>query len=232
MRLRSSYIVIVLLMPHASANNLILLESVRPFVEQTAAEIDQVPLDRRKVLDKSADFVVERLAKRREAPLTFICTHNSRRSHLSQVWAQIAADHYGLSGVSTYSGGTEATACNIRTVRALQRTGLQIEAANVSDNPLYQLLYAENRSPIEVFSKVYNDEGNPQEDYAAMMCCADVDEHCPVVFGSAARIPLHYDDPKASDGTPEESATYDARCAEIALEMFYLFSLVAEQLRS
>jgi hypothetical protein len=46
------------------------------------------------------------------------------------------------------------------------------------------------------------------------------------VTGSALRIPLHYEDPKASDGTPEEVATYDERARQIATEAFYTFSRV------
>ena len=34
--------------------------------------------------------------------LNFICTHNSRRSHLSQIWAQTMAAYYNIKNVNDY----------------------------------------------------------------------------------------------------------------------------------
>jgi arsenate reductase len=42
-------------------------------------------------------------------------------------------------------------------------------------------------------------------------------------------MPLPYDDPKISDGTPLESTTYDQRSEQIATEMLYLMSEVKGQ---
>ncbi len=61
-----------------------------------------IPNDRKSDLGRVADYVRERLEKSEPARLTFICTHNSRRSHLSQIWAQVAAEYYGLVGVETF----------------------------------------------------------------------------------------------------------------------------------
>lgn len=205
------------------------IETAHATLEDLTGQVSRVSADRRKVLDPAVDFVAERIAAGEPVLLTFICTHNSRRSHLAQIWAQIAADYYRLPRVETYSGGTEATACNIRTVRSLRRSGLQIVASSEGDNPVYLVQYAEQRAPLEVYSKVYNDQPNPQQGYAAMMCCSDVDERCPIVHGAAARIPLHYIDPKASDDTPQEAATYDERSIEIGSEMFYVFSQAAKR---
>ena len=52
-----------------------------------------------------------------------ICTHNSRRSHLGQLWLAIGADFFELPQLETFSGGTEATAFNPRAVAALHRVG-------------------------------------------------------------------------------------------------------------
>jgi len=199
-------------------------------VDSLAAATNDLSDERRAVLDPAAKFIASKLAAGKQAQLTFICTHNSRRSHLAQVWAQVAADYYGLKGISTYSGGTEATACNIRTVRALRRAGLQIVATTNDSNPRYLVQYAENRLPLTVFSKIYNSSPNPTEVYAAMMCCSDVDESCPVVHGAELRVPLHYIDPKASDNTPEEAVTYDERSQQIAGEMFYVMACAAHVL--
>lgn len=204
-------------------NTLQVLEASASRIDAMHVRVDVIPNERREVLDSAAEFVATKLTAGEIAELTFICTHNSRRSHLSQIWAQVAADYYGLDRVKTYSGGTEATACNIRTVRALRRSGLEVVATTAGDNPKYLVQYAENRPAMEVYSKVYDSQANPQDGYAAMMCCGDVDERCPVVHGAEIRVPLHYKDPKAADDTPNEAATYDERSAEIGGEMFYLF---------
>ncbi len=205
-----------------------LLEAVDPVATDMASAATELPADRREILDRAARYVAENLNAGEEVQLTFICTHNSRRSHLAQIWAQVAADYYGLDGVKTYSGGTEATACNPRTVRALRRAGIEVVRFSEGTNPKYLVQYAENRAPHTVFSKVYKESPNPQSDYAAMMCCSDVDERCPVVFGAEARIPLHYIDPKVADDSPDEAETYDERCRQIGTEMFYVMNKAAE----
>lgn len=205
-------------------------DAFQPTVNVIASAAEELPAERRKVLDQAAEYITRKLQKGEKARLTFICTHNSRRSHLAQIWAQVAADYYGLAGVETYSGGTEATACNIRTVRALRRAGLEIVSTTDDENPRYLVQYAKNRLPLLVFSKVYDASPNPVSDYAAMMCCADADERCPIVHGTEARISLHYFDPKAADNTPDEAATYDERSRQIGTEMFYVAARSAELL--
>ncbi|MCA9173869.1 MAG: protein-tyrosine-phosphatase [Planctomycetales bacterium] len=208
-------------------------ESMSPtWVEPLRAELalldkSSPATERRQLLDQAAAAIRKQLADVGKAQLTFICTHNSRRSHLSQIWAQVAADYYGVAGVQTFSGGTEATACNIRTVRALRRAGLQVVATSDGSNPRYLVQFAEDRPSLTAFSKVYNEDGNPRSGFLAMMCCADADENCPVVHGSVDRIPLHYVDPKVADGTDAEAATYDQRSRQIGAEMFYMFRQVA-----
>ena len=208
-----------------------LIEPVQPFAAEVAASIDKLPQERKTLLDSVADYVATRVGDGKPAKLTFICTHNSRRSHLAQIWCQVAAEFYGVPKVMTYSGGTESTACNIRTVRALRRAGLSVVASTSGENPRYLVQYSEDRPPLNSFSKVYDRQGNPTEAFAAMMCCSDADQRCPVVAGSDGRFPLHYEDPKVADGTPQEAQKYDERCRQIAEEMFYVMSQVAKTLR-
>jgi arsenate reductase (thioredoxin) len=189
-----------------------------------------VPAERRKQLDKLALFVEAKRRAGETAQLTFICTHNSRRSHLSQLWAAVAAAHHGIEGVQTFSGGTEVTAFNRRAVEALRRAGFEITAGDEeADNPRYAVTFAKAGPKLEAFSKKYADPPNPSENYAAIMTCSDADKNCPVVDGAALRVPIPYVDPKVSDGTEDETATYDERTKQIAVEMFYLFSKVREE---
>ncbi len=204
-----------------------ILETILPKVAQVTAEFDQIPVERQNELKKIALVVRSKVQAGEAAQLTFICTHNSRRSHLSQIWAQTAAAYYGVPGVKTYSGGTEATACNYRTVRALRRAGFSVANSTPgATNPRYLVQYSENAAPIEAFSKVYSKDGNPTSNYIAVMTCDHADKNCPVVEGCLTRVAIPYVDPKVSDNTDKENATYDARCHQIAREMFYLMSQV------
>lgn len=201
---------------------------VSEFVTARVNEFAQIEPERRAELESLAGYVRKRLDADQPVKLTFVCTHNSRRSHLSQLWAAVAATHYGLEGIATFSGGTEATAMNPRTVDALRRAGLTIDADDpTATNPRYRVQFGEPETDQTCFSKVYDESPNPTSGYAAVMTCSHADEHCPLVRGCDFRIAIRYDDPKAADGTPEEAATYDERSRQIAREMLYLMSRVA-----
>lgn len=186
---------------------------------------ENIPPERKELLKSFAEYISKKLKDEKEINLTFICTHNSRRSHISQIWAQTSAEYYGIPNIKCYSGGTEATAFNPRAVKAMQKAGFKIEKKDDSVNPVYHVSYSEDKEPVECFSKVYSDEFNPQKDFAAIMTCSDADENCPVVFGAEARFPIRYDDPKEFDNTEIEEAKYDERVEQIGSEMLYLFSL-------
>ncbi|NUQ23742.1 MAG: protein-tyrosine-phosphatase [Saprospiraceae bacterium] len=186
-----------------------------------------IPADRREVLHNIAAYIRRQQAEGQPANLVFICTHNSRRSHLGQVWAAAAAHWYGVKDIQTYSGGTEATACNPRTVAALQRAGFRIENRDPdSDNPHYFISYAIDAEPAVCFSKVYDDAANPASQFAAIMTCSEAEQNCPFIPGAALRVPLTYNDPKEADDTPMEQLRYDERCRQIAAEMWCLFAQI------
>ena len=205
------------------------LEPLQPQIAAAIAAAGELPPERQRLLQSAAEAIGQRLRDGESAQLVFICTSNSRRSQLAQVWAKVAAAHYGLDRIETYSGGTEAAACNPRTVQALQRAGFTVGEATAGENPHYQLRFAAGRPEIELYSKRYSDPTNPQQDFVAMSCCDDADEACPMVTGAVARISLSYDDPKRADGTPGEDAAYDERSRQIAAEMFYLMGEVAKR---
>jgi hypothetical protein len=210
--------------PAGSSANL--LPALKPYVNEVAGELSLVSADRREILGSVASNIVAQLEAGKPAQLTFICTHNSRRSHMSQIWSQTAAYYYGLDKIHTFSGGTEATACNCRTVAAMSRAGFDIQDATTGDNPVYLIRYAEDRPPIRAYSKLYNGEGNPKNDFIALMTCSVADKSCPVVHGAIGRYAIHYVDPRLCDDLPTETAAYNERCREIAREMFYIMSEV------
>jgi protein-tyrosine-phosphatase len=204
----------------------ILFPPIRSYIESVQKEADKIPDDRKQQLKKIALFVQTKLAANEPAQLMFICTHNSRRSHTSQIWAQTLAAYHGLQGVKTFSAGTEATAFNDRAVKALERAGFTTTKSAEEKNPVYSIQYASGTAPIKAFSKLMNDAANPQSNFCAVMNCSQADKTCPMVPGAALRVSTPYDDPKDFDGTPQETAKYDERCRQIAREMAYLFSQV------
>ncbi len=201
-----------------------LLPELTTYVQARIVEFDAIPEPRRERLVQLADEIRRLRESKSPVRLTFICTHNSRRSHFGQVWAAVAAEQYGLRDVSTFSGGTEATACNTRTIAALRRAGLMIDVPGTGENPRYSIQFASNAPNVTCFSKVYSDSSNPQNGFIAVMTCSDAETRCPVVMGAASRFAITYDDPKQADDTAEEAARYDERCRQIAREMLFVFS--------
>lgn len=197
---------------------------LREYVEKRITEFPLIDNDRKSVLTHLAGDIRRGLIYHGLTQLIFICTHNSRRSQLAQLWAQLAAGFYEVERVFCYSGGTEATAFNPRAVTALKEAGMQIVQQNDNSNPVFQVCFPGYRDGINTFSKVYFDPPNPTKEYIAVMTCSDADEACPVVHGAVTRHSIPYVDPKTSDGTPEESALYANRCCQIAREMLFLFN--------
>jgi len=220
------FLVTMLACPSSPAVETNVLQTVRPMIARVTKQFDRIPPDRQSELREIALYVKSKLAASEVPQLTFICTHNSRRSQLAQVWAQTAAAYYDVPAVKTYSGGIEVTACNIRTVRAMRRAGFSVVQAGGGANPVYLVQYSDSAEPLRAFSKLYNQDGNPTSNYIAIMTCGQADESCPVVEGSSMRVGVHYVDPKEADGKRGEEAAYDERCEQIAREMFYVMSLV------
>lgn len=189
-----------------------------------------IPAERIALLKEMAEWINTKRMKDETVKLTFICTHNSRRSHLSQIWAQFFADIHNIEAIECFSGGTEATAFNIRAVDCLRDQGFSINAYGNSSNPVYAVRYSNNRPAAVCFSKVYNHNANPKEGFAAVMTCTDADDACPFIPGAEKRFPLRYEDPKLFDDTPLEKEKYTERSLQIAAEMDVLFSLCAATL--
>jgi arsenate reductase len=203
-----------------------LYSGIDAYMNNRSHEFDQISDERKAQLEELSDFISGKIKNNEEINLTFICTHNSRRSHMAQLWAWAAAEYYGIEKVNSFSGGTEATAFNPRAVKAVKKAGFKIEKADEEDNPRYATRYHDDVKPVTSFSKKFSDESNPQENFAAVMVCSDADEACPIVNGADSRIAIPYEDPKAFDGTDKEEFAYDERCAQISREMLYVFSKV------
>lgn len=191
-------------------------------------EMKNITEDRKIVLKKISDFISEKKKKNRIANLIFICTHNSRRSHFSQILAQAIAKYFNIDNVFCYSGGTEATAIYPSVINSLQNIGISFNALNTEKNSIFSIKYDKNSHPIIGFSKCYNSHFNPQSEFAAIMTCNQADTNCPFIPNAEARFSLPFDDPKEYDNTKEEEKKYKERCKDIAIELLYLFSSIKD----
>jgi arsenate reductase (thioredoxin) len=196
-----------------------LLKSIDQYLQ---GNIDET---RKVLLGVLIDYMQDRLDQHQQINLNFICTHNSRRSQLAQLWAQTAAYAYGIQA-NCYSGGVEATAFDKRAVAAVKKAGFRVISTD-GENPLYQVSFSESTSPLSMFSKLYDHKDNPGTKFAAIMTCSHADENCPFIAGAEKRLQLLYEDPKEYDGTPQEAAMYHERSRQIATEMFYIFSKIS-----
>ncbi len=189
-------------------------------------KLEQVSDARVIVLQPLVDYISLKAANNQQIRLNFICTHNSRRSHLAQVWAQTLAYHFNIKNVFCYSGGTESTALFPMVAETLNTHGFQTQLLSEGNNPVYSIKYAENEHPIIGYSKKLVDTFNPKSEFAAIMTCSDADGSCPLIEGAASRIPITYEDPKKFDHTPLEAEKYSERSLQIATELFYVFSQI------
>lgn len=191
-----------------------------------ALDVNSIASERKIILQPLIDYIQVKTNTNQPIALNFICTHNSRRSHLSQVWAQTMASYFHIPNVVCYSGGTEATALFPVAAKTLSNLGFKIEKLSNENNPIYAIKYSENSHPVIGFSKTYDAPFNPVSEFAAIMTCSSADKGCPIILGAEKRIPITYDDPKAFDHTPQQLEKYNERSLQIATEMKHIFSQI------
>lgn len=202
-----------------------------PMLSETIQQLEWEKIsndERERTLQPLIDFIQLKINSKQQININFICTHNSRRSHLSQVWAQVAASHFGIENVICYSGGTEETALFPKVAEILSNQGFNIFKINDGTNPVNAIKYSDNSQPIIGFSKKYDYPFNPVSDFAAIMTCSQADGGCPFIAGAEKRIPITFEDPKVSDNTSKQAAVYLERSLQIATEMFYVFSKITK----
>lgn len=185
-----------------------------------------ISVERKAILQPLTEFIQSKVSNQQDIRINFICTHNSRRSHLSQVWAQTLAHYFNVKNVFCYSAGTESTALFPMVAETLRNSGFQIKTISKSENPVYSIKYTYNQHPIIGFSKRLDDDFNPKSEFVAIMTCDSANEACPFVSGAEKRIPITFEDPKAFDNTPQQAEKYNERSLQIATELFYVFSQI------
>jgi arsenate reductase len=191
-----------------------------------ALNIQAISDERKAVLQPLVDYIQSKSSSNQDIRINFICTHISRRSHLSQVWAQTMANYFSIKNVFCYSGGTEATALFPMVVETFINSGFQVKTISKNENPIYSIKYSNNEHPIIGFSKKLDDDFNPKSEFAAIMTCSQADGGCPFIAGAEKRIPITFEDPKVYDNTSQQAEKYSERSLQIATELCYVFSQI------
>ena len=197
-------------------------------IEHQISGLDETSVStaRKNTLQLLIDYIQSKVDSKQDIYLNFICTHNSRRSHLSQVWAQVLAHYFNIKNVFCYSGGTEATALFPMAAKTLENTGFDIQIIADGSNPIYAIKYSDNEHPIIGYSKKFDSDFNPRSDFAAILTCSSADQDCPFIAGAEVRIPITFEDPKAFDHTPQQTKKYQERSLQIATDLKYVFSKI------
>lgn len=198
--------------------------NLKNFIE--TLNTDNISEERKAILQPLVDYIQSKKVAGEPIRLNFICTHNSRRSHLCQVWTQAMAYYFGLGNIACYSAGTEATAFFPKVAETLCNQGFDIHILASTNNPIYAIKYTENEPAIIGFSKNLQHAFNPLSGFAAIMTCSEADVGCPFVAGADKRIPIAYRDSKISDHTPKQTQIYTERSTQIATEMKWVMSNV------
>ncbi len=195
------------------------MEVLNPALNHTIMELgmeeDLIEFSRQQLLQN----IAEHLRQEMQCPLVFVCTHNSRRSQLAEAWVNALNLYYDLN-LSVFSAGTESTAFHQNMVNALVSNNFELKSDGKIENPRYRFLNS------TMFSKTLDDPSLPKADFIAVMVCDEADMNCPVVVGAKKRFSLHYQDPKAFDGTDLEELAYLNKVREIGREICYLFRLI------
>lgn len=203
-------------------------KSLLQLIEKLKGQVALISEDRLKLLRLVGDLIKESIAKNKIAKIVVVCTHNSRRSQLAEAWIVAACQYYGIDTIEAYSGGTEATAFNLRMVVALRQSAFHLHTDGPRNNPFYTLQAVEKaKSPHIMYSKIYDHPSNPRENFMTFMVCDHADQNCPVILGAEHRISLPYLDPKEYDDTPMENQMYLEKVEEIGREMIFLMGEVS-----
>ena len=198
---------------------------IKNLCDQLSQQFESISSDRKVLLEKISSYIQQKKDAKSPIQLIYVCTHNSRRSHFGQIWAAVAAEYFGVNEVSTFSGGTEATAFNPNAIQALRSLGFEVTEMDMTFNPKYEVDFGSPK-PSVCFSKVYDNASNPTSNFAAIMTCGDAEENCPFIPGVELRIGTTYEDPKVFDGTEIQNEKYIERALQIGLETLYVFSKI------
>ena len=203
--------------------------TTRDFFESAREELT-LSDERKDLLLSIATKIVDELEDRDKINLNFICTHNSRRSQMAQVWSFYASTYFSLDSIFSFSGGTEVTAFHRNTVKCLQKNGFEFNVDDFShQNPRYLITFHGTKKSILGFSKTYDNPHNSYP-YIAITTCNSADQNCPFIPDAIERFHLPYIDPKEADNTENQNEKYLETSKQIAGELFFVFEEVKKSI--
>ena len=195
--------------------------------ESLLADSGLISEERKALLNELGIYIQSRLNTDAEVKLLFICSRNSRRSLMAQIWAQTAAEYFGYRQIRTFSGGIQKSLFHDTAIQSLRASGFKIKMIKEGKNPVYKIKFCKKAKPIIAFSKKHKHKTNPKHGFVAIMTCTEAALACPIIQGADYRTTLSYDDPRQYDRTKNEEKGYRDICLEIGREMFYVFKNIA-----
>lgn len=204
-------------------------KSVTDLLSKLTSSFDQIPMERKQTLLQLGEMIRSEISSKGHCDLITICTHNSRRSHIAQIWFEVGSKYYLNGRLSSFSGGTESTRLHENTFQALRSCGFDITQETEGENPMFGIRYTLNDDMTpSLFSKVYSHEVNPQENYVAVLVCDNAVEACPVVIGAAQKIAVTFTDPKKYDHSAEAVKKYCESVENIGREILFALSNIVD----
>lgn len=226
-------IMIALIARNTSAQNfdIKINEELQITTQKLINSFDQISQERKAKLIEIGDFIFSELEEKKTFNALFVCTHNSRRSHIADLWFKYGSLYYGIDGLVSFSGGLEETAFNPNAIAALQRSGFTVIYNKRVKNAVVSITPG-NYPVWRMQSKLFDHPVNPKKDFVAVMVCSDADQSCPSVPGADGRFALPYDDPRYFDGKPSQNQKYDETVALIGREILFLTQHIINQMNS
>jgi arsenate reductase len=208
-----------------------LFPALERHAESLSATFDRIDAKHRVAGEKLAAWIAANYEPGKPLAVIVVCTGNSRRSIMGSCMGNVAAAYGGMPEIRFFSGGTEPSAFNRRTIAALKDIGFSIEPTGVEAprgragdaNPAYRIRWGDAFESTE-FSKRYDDPANPKKGFAAIMVCTEADAGCPFVPGAALRLSIPFDDPKDFDESPNEATKYAERRDDIGRLMLFVMA--------
>ena len=178
---------------------------------------------RQSMMDGYAKEIANHIRKNGSANLVYVCTHNSRRSQFAQLWSAHHSEMLKLP-ITSYSAGTEKTACHPNVLEVLRNEGFGIE----SDVDNHRVVW--NGNTLTTLGSKTIDSGDLPNEFFAIMTCSDADENCPFIPSALGRFRLTFEDPKWSDKTNDAIKVYQETSLTISNDIKYLLQQIKQQL--
>lgn len=166
-------------------------------------------------IERYAREIAQHIKESGSANIVYVCTHNSRRSQFAQFWSAYHTDALKLP-ITSYSAGTERTACHSNVLEVLRLEGFSITSEEANHKVMLN-----HKSFVELSSKTLDSDDLPEE-YFAIMTCSDADENCPYIPDALDRFRLTFKDPKWSDNSAEAIQVYQETSKQISTDINYL----------